>query len=73
MEEVVGAGETDVDTLISMILQTRKELEERPEFSNLVLCLHELSHASNQMHLHLNGENGEYYSSDSSTDLVCSS
>ena len=70
MEEVVGSGETDVSTLIGMILQTRKELEERPEFSNLVLCLHELSHASNQMHAHLNLENGAYFSSNKAPTLV---
>ena len=50
MEEVVGSGETDVHTLINTILQTRRELEGRPELSNLVLCLHELSHASSQVY-----------------------
>ncbi len=62
LEEVIGSGETDTETLVASILQTRKEMSSRPEFSNLVLCLHELSDASRKMHAHLNGTD----SSDSS-------
>lgn len=66
LEEVVGSGETDMETLTAAILQTRKEMENRNEFSNLVLCLHELSDSSRRMHSRLNGED----SSDSSTSSV---
>lgn len=62
LEEVVGSGETDMETLIATIVQTRKEMVSRKEFSDLVLCLHEFSEASRKMHAHLNGED----SSDSS-------
>ena len=57
-----------METLVSAILQTRKEMENRREFSNLVLCLHELSDISRRMHNQLNGEN----SSNSSTSSVSS-
>lgn len=63
LEEVINSGETDLGTLIEAILQTRKEMVNRNEFAELVLCLHELSDASRRMHAHLNGEE---YSSDSS-------
>jgi hypothetical protein len=56
LEEVVASGETDLETLVAAILQTRKEMETRNEFSNLVLCLHELSDTSRKMHNKLNGE-----------------
>ena len=55
LEEVVASGETNLKTLTAAILQTRKEMESRIEFSNLVLCLHELSDASRKMHTQLNG------------------
>ena len=62
LEEVVASGETDLETLVAAILQTKREMERRKEFSDLVLCLHELSEASRRMHTRLNGED----SSDSS-------
>ena len=37
MEEVVESGETDMETLITMILQTRKEMTGRREFGDLVV------------------------------------
>ena len=66
LEEVIGSGETDTETLIAAILQTRKEMTSRPEFANLVLCFHELSDASRKMHTQLNGDE----SSDNSTLLT---
>lgn len=54
MEQVVDTGETDPSILLDMILQARKEISQRPEFSNLVLCFHELSEASRRMHAHMN-------------------
>ena len=65
MEEVVESGETDMETLITMILQTRKEMTGRREFGDLVLTFHELSEASRKMHVSLNGEE----SSDSSVSV----
>ena len=56
LEQVVASGETNLETLLAAILQTRKEMVNRKEFSDLVLCLHELSDASRRMHDHLNGE-----------------
>lgn len=66
LEEVVTTGETDLETLTAAILQTRKEMENRNEFSDLVLCLHELSDASRRMHTRLNSEESSDGSSDSS-------
>lgn len=68
LEEVVASGETDLATLTATILQTRKEMENGKEFSNLVLCLHELSDASRKMHIRLNGD--ESSTSDSSTSSI---
>lgn len=68
LEEVVASGETDMETLTAAILQTRKEMESRNEFSNLVLCLHELSNASRKMHIKLNGP--EDYSDGSGTSMI---
>ena len=67
LEEVIESGETDMETLVATILQTRKEMESRQEFSNLVLCLHELSDASRKMHSRLNGEPDSSSSSSSIT------
>lgn len=46
--EVVDSGETDSSTLVSMILQTRKEITERQELADLILTLHDLSIAGQQ-------------------------
>ena len=54
MDQVVETGETDPSILLNMILQARKEINQRPEFSNLVLCLHELSEACRRVHTHIN-------------------
>ena len=56
LEEVVDSGETDTKTLLSMILQTNKEMNERPDFANLILCFHELSELCRRMHSQINGE-----------------
>ena len=48
--EVVDSGETDSSTLVSMILQTRKEITERQELADLILTLHDLSIAGQQTH-----------------------
>lgn len=68
LEQVIDSGETDTEMLIATILQTRKEMCVRPDFANLVLCLHELSEASRKMHAKLNG--GGEDSSDSSLSSV---
>lgn len=65
LEAVIASGETNMETLVDTILQTRREMVDRPEFANLVLCLHELSDASRKMHTYLNG-------GDESTDSSCS-
>ena len=59
LEQVIGAGETDRDVLISMIIQTNKEMNERREMADLVLCLHSLSEAARKMHAHMNGEESD--------------
>ena len=59
LEQVIGAGETDRDALISMIIQTNKEMNERREMADLVLCLHSLSEAARKMHSHINGEESD--------------
>ncbi len=68
LEEVIESGETDTSTLVATILQTRKEMTERAEFANLILCFHELSQASTRMHAHLNPDE----SSDSSVSVTSS-
>ena len=65
MEMVVSSGETDVETLINMVLQTRKEMEDRPELANLVLCLHDLARICNKCHAY---ENGDFLTSGRSTN-----
>ena len=59
LEQVVGAGETDMEVLISMIIQTSKEMNERREMADLVLCFHSLSEAARKMHAHISGEESE--------------
>ena len=70
LTEVVASGETDLETLVAAILQTRKEMETRDDFSNLVLCLHELSEASRKMHNKLNGEDFSDGSGDSGSSII---
>ena len=45
LEEVVKSGETSAMKLVNMILQTKRELYSRYEFSNVVLVLFKLSAA----------------------------
>ena len=56
LEQVVGSGETDMQVLISMIIQTNKEMNERREMADLVLCLHSLSDAARKMHSRASNE-----------------
>ena len=56
LEQVVGSGETDIQVLISMITQTNKEMNERREMAELVLCLHSLSDAARKMNEHISGD-----------------
>lgn len=59
LEQVVGSGETDMQVLISMIIQTNKEMNERREMADLVLCLHSLSDAARKVHAHISGEESD--------------
>lgn len=59
LEQVVRSGETDMQILISMIIQANKEMNERREMSDLILCLHDLSEAARKMHAHINGEESD--------------
>ena len=59
LEQVVGAGETDIEVLISTIIQTSKEMNERQEMADLVLCFHSLSEAARKMYTHISGEESD--------------
>ena len=48
-----------MQVLVSMIIQTNKEMNERREMADLVLCLHSLSEAARKMHAHINGEESD--------------
>ena len=56
LEQVVGSGETDMQILITMIIQANKEMNERNEMSDLILHFHRLSEAARKMHAQINGE-----------------
>lgn len=50
LEEVVAAGETDINILLNAILQARMQTTSQSDFSEMILRFHECADASRKMH-----------------------
>ena len=50
LEEVIASGETDSAKLINMILEARKQIPYRKDFSEMVFQFHSLADASKKVY-----------------------